>query len=37
MDTKPPRTPLTATERIAWVILLLSLLVGFGMTALAPT
>jgi len=27
---------LTATEWFAWALLILSLLVGFGMTALAP-
>jgi len=37
MESKSPHVPLTTTERIAWIILILSLLVGFGMTAFAPT
>jgi hypothetical protein len=36
MLDKPP-TPLTTTERLAWIILILSLVVGFGMTGFAPT
>jgi hypothetical protein len=37
MDVKPPPKPPTTTERIAWAMLIVSLLIGFGMTAFAPT
>jgi hypothetical protein len=37
MDPIPPKQRLTTTERIAWAMLIVSLLVGFGMTAFAPT
>ncbi len=36
METKPSKEPLTTTERFAWVLLIISLLIGFGMTAFAP-
>ena len=36
-DTTPPKQSITTTERVAWMILIVSLIVGFGMTAVAPT
>jgi hypothetical protein len=36
-DATPPKQRSTTTERIAWAILIVSLLIGFGMTAFAPT
>ena len=37
MEVPSPKQPLTTTERVAWVLLIVSLIVGFGMTACAPT
>jgi len=36
-DPTPPKQPHATTERIAWAMLVISLIVGFGMTAFAPT
>jgi hypothetical protein len=37
MNAALPKPPPTAAERFAWVMLIVSLIVGFGMTAFAPT
>jgi hypothetical protein len=36
MKETQSRVPLTTSEKVGWVLLIISLLVGFGMTAFAP-